>query len=133
MGAWGERAFDNDTACDWTIDFARSGDLALVEAAFDDLERVDPADLVSRVATRALAACEVVARLRGQPGYQNAYTKQVDAWVAASDLVPAAALVRRAVAAIDRILGERSELRELWEGDDTWRVAMLDLRRRLTG
>jgi Domain of unknown function (DUF4259) len=58
---------------------------------------------------------------------------KVDAWVAAHKLVPAPQLLARASAVIDRILGEQSELRDLWdEGDGTeWRDATEDLRQRL--
>ena len=44
-----------------------------------------------------LAACEVLARLRGHPGYQNAFTKKVDQWVAAHALTPSRALLTRAL------------------------------------
>ena len=85
------------------------------------------------VACNALAACEVLARLRGNHGYENAYTKKVDAWVSAHPSTPPPALLKRALSVIDRILGDGSELRELWEesGGDDWRKAMDDLRRRV--
>ena len=76
---------------------------------------------------------QVIARLRGNAGYKNAYTEKVDEWVAANEIVPHQALIDRAVAAIDRILGAKSELRELWEeGDATvWHAAVAGLRRRV--
>ena len=48
-------------------------------------------------------------------------------------MIPSPTLLARANAAIERILGEKSELRELWqEGDDAeWQGAVADLRRRL--
>jgi hypothetical protein len=133
MGAWGELAFDNDTANDWAYDLEGLDDLSLVEAAFDELEEVGSDYLDQDVACPALAACEVIARLRGNAGYKNAYTEKVDEWVAANEIVPHQALIDRAVAAIDRILDAKSELRELWEeGDATvWHAAVADLRRRV--
>ncbi len=38
MGAWGELAFDNDTACDWAYELENVDDLSLVESAFDEVD-----------------------------------------------------------------------------------------------
>jgi hypothetical protein len=51
--------------------------------------------------------------------------------VAAHSLKPSAALLKRATAAIDRILGDNSELREEWNEADGWLKAIGDLRIRL--
>jgi hypothetical protein len=133
MGAWGVLAFDNDTANDWAYDLEEVDDLTLVERALDEVAAVGGEYLDSDLACNALAACEVLARLGGRPGYTNAYTEKVDTWVAAHRLVPSAKLLSSASAAIDRILGEDSELRELWhEGDgEEWRAAVENLRQRL--
>jgi len=134
MGAWGHLAFDNDTTNDWAYGLEDVDDLSLVEAAFDELEEVGGGYLDQDPACNALGACEVLARLLGRPGYTNAYTEKVDQSVAAHKFKPSPALLKRASAAIDRILGDDSELRELWEeGDDgeTWRKAVEDLRERM--
>lgn len=136
VGAWGELAFDNDTANDWAYDLEDLHDLSLVESAFGELEDAGADYLDADAACNALAACEVLARLKGNHGYRNAYTEKVDEWAAAHASLPIPpALVQRGVAAIERILGDRSELRELWdEGDGTsWRATVDDLRRRLVG
>lgn len=72
MGAWGELAFDNDTANDWGYDLADARDLNLAESTFGELEAVGSGYLDQDVACYALAACEVVARLQGHRGYTNA-------------------------------------------------------------
>lgn len=135
MGAWGELAFDNDTSNDWAYGLDEVDDLSLVESAFDEVEEAGDEYLDQDVACNALAACEVIARLKGNPGYTNSYTENVDNWVAAHKIKPSAALVKRASAAIDRILGDDSELRELWEESESegqkWRAAVEDLRRRV--
>jgi hypothetical protein len=133
MGAWGELAFDNDQANDWAYGLDEVDDLSLVEAAFEAVETVADDYLELDEASDALAACEVIARLRGKPGYQNAYTEKVDLWVAAHPLKVPAALVGRASAVIDRILGEESELAEVWaeSGDAAWRAGVEDLRQRM--
>ncbi|MDB5320263.1 MAG: hypothetical protein JWN40_1894 [Phycisphaerales bacterium] len=133
MGAWGVLAFDNDEACDWASDLDDVDDLSLVEAAFKVVEDSGGDCLDAHDATDALAACEVLARLRGEPGYNNAYTEGVDAWVAAHPIDPQPRMLARAEAVIARVLGKKSELRELWDDGvgAEWREAVDDLRRRL--
>jgi Domain of unknown function (DUF4259) len=134
MGAWGHLPFDNDTTNDWAYGLEDVDDLSLVEAAFDELEEVGGDYLDQDIACNALGACEVLARLLGRPGYTNAYTEKVDQWVAAHKIKPRSAVLKRASAAIDRILASDSELRELWEeGDEAgaWRAAIEDLRARV--
>jgi hypothetical protein len=134
MGAWGHLAFDNDTANDWAYGLEDVDDLSLVEAAFAELEEVGSDYLDQDIACNALGACEVLARLQGHPGYTNPYTKKVDQWVAAHKIKPPSALLKRASLAIDRVLGDDSELRELWEegeDGDTWRKSVDDLRVRM--
>lgn len=133
MGTWGALAFDNDDAADWAFELEVADDLSPVESAFDAVEESEDY-LEAPDAANALAACEVLARLNGKPGYQNAFTEKVDEWVAAHPQSPPAALLKRANAVIDRILGEESELKELWaEGGqmDAWLAAVEDLRKRL--
>ncbi|MGZ3426454.1 MAG: DUF4259 domain-containing protein [Polyangia bacterium] len=134
MGAWGLLAFDNDDACDWAFGLEEATDLSLVESTLDEVADAGDEYLDSVAAANALAACEVVVRCLGNPGYQNAYTKNVDEWVARRKLTPSAALLKRAEAAIERILGDRSELRQLFDEADqgpAWRASVEDLRRRL--
>ncbi len=133
MGAWGVLAFDNDDANDWAYDLAESDDLSLVESAFDAVAAVEDY-LEAPDASNALAACEVLARLNGKPGYENPYTEKVDAWVAIHPQTPSPALLARANAVIDRILGDNSELKDLWADSDecsNWLAAVDDLRQRL--
>jgi hypothetical protein len=135
MGAWGISAFDNDNANDWAYGLEETADLSLVESALAAVEQAEEY-LEAPEACHALAACEVLARLKGRPGYTNAFTEKVDQWVAAHPLTPPAALVCRALSAIDRILGADSELCELWgdsDDDAHWLAAVEDLRHRVGG
>ena len=135
MGAWGHLPFDNDETNDWAYGLDDVDDLSLVETALDDIEQVGVDYLDQDVASNALGACEVLARLLGRAGYTNAYTEKVDQWVAVHKLQPSPALLKRASAAIDRILGDDSELRKLWEESDdadNWRIAVEDLRGRVS-
>ncbi|HKO49380.1 MAG TPA: DUF4259 domain-containing protein [Polyangiaceae bacterium] len=133
MGAWGVLAFDNDTANDWAYELDEADDLSVVEAALDELEEAGDGYLDLDTACDALAACEVLARLLGNFGYQNAYTVNVDNWVKAHSIKPDPAILARASQAIQRILADESELRELWEEEDgtAWQHAVDDLRQRL--
>jgi hypothetical protein len=127
-------AFDNDDANDWALDLDGVSDLSLVESAFEQVEAVGSSGYLEQgLACNALAACEVLGRLRGQLGYTNAYTEKVDKWVAAHRIDPPIGLVTRGAAAIVRILGPGSELRDLWEeaGDEDWRAAVVELRSRI--
>jgi hypothetical protein len=135
MGAWGVLAFDNDDANDWAYGLDGVSDLSLLESAFAEVESAGTGYLEQGVACNALAACEVLARLRGRPGYTNSYTEKVDRWVAAHRIEPPAGLATRGEAVIARILGPASELREVWEeaGDEEWRAAVEDLRNRMPG
>jgi hypothetical protein len=133
MGAWGTGVFDNDTANDWADDLTGS-DVAYLA---DTLSRVlDGGDeyLDADVASEALAACEVVARLRGHAAGTESGSESADQWVAAQRAAPSEELVRDAVAAIDRVARAPSELLELWdevpEGGE-FRAVLTDLRARL--
>jgi Domain of unknown function (DUF4259) len=134
MGAWGVLAFDNDDANDWAYGLDGVSDLSLVESAFAEVESAGAGYLEQGAACNALAACEVIARLRERPGYTNSYSEKVDRWVTAHRIEPPGGLVIRGGAVIARILGPESELREVWEdaGDEEWRAALEDLRNRMS-
>jgi len=134
LGAWDESAFGNDTACDWAYELEGSKDLGLVVEALDDVLKTGNDYLDADVACVGLAACEVVARLKGNWGQRNAYTETVDKWIEAHAELAELAPCSKAVAVLDRILGASSELRELWEEEgpnDEWRSALAELRTRL--
>jgi hypothetical protein len=112
---------------------AKVDDLTLVRQAIDAVLTVGDEYLDSDVACEGLAACEVVARLKGNWGLRNPYTEPVDQWVDAHKITPPENLVQASLAATERVLTPPSELLELWEeGDATeWRAAVEDLRQRV--
>lgn len=114
MGAWGMGIFDNDTACDWAYSLEESNDLSVVEDAIETVLSVDSDYLEAPDAEEALAACEVIARLRGNFGDKNSYTETVDNWVSGNSLKVPRELIEKAKAAIARIISDSSELAELW-------------------
>ncbi len=134
MGAWGHNTFDNDDACDFVYDMEKVDDLSPVERAFTRIEREAEFPYLASE-EMALAACEVLARLKGNPGYHNAYTEDVDAWVAAHPIEPPTPLVERGLAIIERVLHGESDLRARWEeveDAEPWIAAVKDLQARLT-
>ncbi|RTL46817.1 MAG: DUF4253 domain-containing protein [Burkholderiales bacterium] len=134
MGAWSHDAFGNDTACDWAQGLDEVSDLSLVEAAIGAALDADDDGLDADVACEALAAIEVLARLRGNAGYSNAYTERVDDWVARTRLVPPDGLLQQALTALEAIASPASELRELWdegEAGPQWQASLAELRARL--
>jgi hypothetical protein len=67
MGAWRVLALDND----WAYGLDDVENLSLVELALDQVVDVGDDYLDQDIACNALAACEVLARLRGEPGYTS--------------------------------------------------------------
>jgi hypothetical protein len=111
-------------------------DGSLVEETLARAIDVGDDDLDADASCEALAACEVVARLKGNWGVRDAYTETLDEWVREHAAAPSGELVSQALAAIDRVLTAPSELLELWaESDDNagWRGAVADLRARVAG
>jgi hypothetical protein len=134
MGAWGSDPYDNDTANDWAYDLEDADDLSLVRNAISAVAGIGEDYLDSDAACEAIAACEVIARLKGNFGKRDAYTSKVDDWVQAHPTLPPDELVQLALQAIDRILAPRSELTALWdEGgfNEEWHTKMSDLRTRV--
>ncbi|HEX2584193.1 MAG TPA: DUF4259 domain-containing protein, partial [Steroidobacteraceae bacterium] len=133
MGTWSHDAFGNDTACDWAAGLSESTDLSLVKKAIKAVVENTSDYLDAQVAKEALAGIEIIARLRGNAGYHNAYTKSVDEWVAKVNLDPSLKLLQDATASLDVIVSDKSELKELWsEGNvKEWLDGVNDLRGRL--
>jgi len=132
MGAWGPNAFDNDAACDWAYELDADSGLELVKETLESVTRADNEYLDADRGSEALAACEVLARLQGNAGSAES-TEAVEAWVRSQSKKPGPELIALAERAIEQMLGENSELRDLWEGSEEWPAAVADLKRRLRG
>ena len=135
MGAWAEDTFGNDTACDWVGTFLDDPGLPAVKSAIEAVLETDDY-LDSDEACDCLAACEVIARLQGKWGLRNAYSEELDKWIEANPTAVLDDLKAAADSAIERILGENSELQELWdegERNEDWHKAIDDLRQRIRG
>lgn len=134
MGTWAVDSFGNDDAADWAFGLEGAKDLSLVERTLDKViagasEYVDAPD-----AAEALAAIEVIARLQGNWGQRSPYSEPVDNWVEANKFLPTTALVGKAHRVLDLIVGQNSELNELWEESDDhadWIAAVEELKSRV--
>jgi hypothetical protein len=136
MGAWGAGTFENDAACDWAGDLEAARDLSPVVETLARAIEVEAEILDADVGCEALAACEVVARMKGNWGVRDASTEKLDAWVRKRATPPSKELISQALAAIDRVLTAPSELVELWDESDEnadWHGAVADLRARVAG
>jgi hypothetical protein len=107
MGTWSVEPFGNDDAADWVYELEEAEDLSPIEEAIDAVLAVGTEYLEAPVASVALAAIEVLARLGGSPGEKSSYTETADNWVASIQLEPPVELLDKAQAAIARILAEK--------------------------
>ncbi|MFS2139839.1 DUF4259 domain-containing protein [Duganella sp. Dugasp56] len=137
MGTWAVDAFGNDYAQDWAEDLKETSNLDAVENTLDVALEDNGDELEMPFAVEALVAIEVLARLQGKGGARTEDSAAVDDWADARK--PKARLrtdlAEKAGRAIERILSERSELRELWEESEhyqEWLASVEDLRSRLT-
>ena len=134
MGTWAVDSFGNDDACDWTYELEKAKDLSPVEDALNVVLNSGDEGVESSEATEAIAAIEVLARLQGNWGKRSAYSERLDNWVEANKIKPSTALVQKAHLAIECILAENSELKELWQDSDeyeAWLASVNDLKNRV--
>src|SRR5262249_48138153 len=132
MGTWGLGTFDDDTACDWLDELAEE---PTVEFLQQTLATPDEGYLESDQCTAVLGAAEIIAGVVAGP---RAGLPKVALGVISS-LTPDAVGPLRTLASekVRRVLGEGSELRELWEENEAefpkWRDGLLELCRVLDG
>ena len=127
MPAWGVGPFGNDVAVDWAQECAQQADVAFVAATLDQVLVAAEEDLDADDAEEGIAAAEAVARMLGNRGTQDGFSKPVDDWIECDHPPVTPELAAKARQAIARILTDPSELLELWEASDDfseWRSGM---------
>jgi hypothetical protein len=130
MGTWDFGPFDNDHAADWSGDLndaAPADRPALIRAAFTAVLEVGDDYLEGDLADYAVAAAAVVVSLL--PGGTRLTTPYAPDFlreggtVELSDDLPALA-----VAALDRVVGDESQWRELWSESESFSRALDSVR-----
>ncbi|WP_031014603.1 DUF4259 domain-containing protein [Streptomyces sp. NRRL F-5727] len=133
MGTWDIGPFDNDTAADFSyrVDEAADGKKAdVLLAAFREVTGTGDDYLDADFGAEAIAAAALVAaQCEGGEAVTTSYGPKQPL----GDLP--VELRAEAVAALDRVLAEPSELLELWEESDgeEWKAGVLRLRGVLAG
>jgi hypothetical protein len=129
MGTWGEGAFDNDSAADWSLGFRdadQASGLALIGQALSRGAGM-PA-LRTRDGELAVAAAELVAYMAGQPAEETAYSRNAFDWADRTIATAGPQLVSLALQALAGITGHASEIACLWdEVPSTWPASIAEL------
>lgn len=136
MGAWSTDSFGNDDACDWAYDLEEVSDLSLVRETIQRVADAGEECIEAPDAAEAIAAIEIIARLKGNFGTRDSHTEPADNWVKAHPQPTPQDLINLATQALDRILRPPSELLDLWqesEDFDGWKSSVLDLKNRASG
>ncbi len=137
MGTWAIGVFGNDCALDWAEDLQESKDLFFIENTLDNVLAPDSAAfLEAPFGAEGLAAAEVLARLNGQAPPEADDDVAIDDWVAdvSARFKRRPDLIEKARRAIDHILSERSELRQLWQESEqyeNWRAQVEAIKARI--
>ncbi len=134
MGTWDIGFFDNDMACDWENGAKNDNSLLYIESALDPVLLNSDENLDIDLANKALAAAETLARLLGNTGESNSYTKHIDNWVATFNGDIPQNLIDKAKKIVSKVLNPDSELRQYWalRGElDAWSNQLKELEERL--
>ena len=123
MGAWGHGSFENDTALDWVFGLTEEGgDISSVEQALDVVPGLE---VDADEGSEALAAAEVIAALMGKG--RDCLPEELAEWVSNAQPVDVEPLRTKALKALDAVLSEDSELRELWEESEDFEAWKSDV------
>jgi hypothetical protein len=134
MGAWDNGVFDNDDAADWMNELAAAHGLEILSNAIYAV--VNAADYIEAPeGSRFLCTCEVIVAFNGNPSTN--LPDDVRQWVKNHEALDTSMLIPVALQAIDRILGDNSELKQLWEENEqdypAWQETVLSIKRSLHG
>jgi hypothetical protein len=129
MGTWDVGPFNNDTAADWCGDLHdAAGDqrLSLVHATLSAVVNNDDKYITNRLADRAIAAAAVVAsQLPGGEPLVTPYAPNFLLEGGTLDIPGSIPLL--ALRAMDRIVGDDSEWRDLWDDAGSYADAIVAL------
>lgn len=131
MGAWGTGVFENDDAADWAYELEAASDLTparqALAATMDTDGYLELPECACAVAAAAVVAACFDGDLKGLP-------EELGEWIDDHPDNAARGDARLAVDALERVMSEESELRDLWtdapEGQE-WAEGIERLRHRL--
>ena len=133
MGTWDIKAFGNDYSLDWVLDLAEHGE-GLIRKALTYVSEFPADDYLDSVeASEALAAIAIVALTRSATHHEET-PEEVEQFLADGSFNPSPELVGLCLKAYDRILGDNSDLKGLWEDSnyyEQWLAYMAGLKQAL--
>lgn len=133
MGTWGIKTFEDDTACDWIYDLEESDGLEFLRASLNPAEEGGYLRFMSCVPI--LCASEVIHGILFGP--REGLPEDAIKWIGENKGLDVAGLRALCVEKIGRVLGENSELNELWEENEeeyaSWKANVVALQEALRG
>lgn len=125
MGAWGKGAFDNDSAIDWLhLGLLETGNLEFLHGSLFPQE-LDGEYLEVEGGEQVIAAAEIIHALHLGPRVD--LPEEAHQWVTQHKGLDVSAIVPDAVASLQRVLGENSEIGELWGETDEYKDWLEDV------
>lgn len=115
MAAWGTKTFEEDIANDWLQELIDTSDPH--EFILDSLV-VDVEYLEAEQASAVLAASETLIALLDEP--RVGIPSELVDWVGNNECEDVSDLLEMAIGAVDKVLSDGSELKEIWSDSDAF-------------
>ena len=133
MGAWDFAVFDDDTAYDVLDDLKESSDISKdMEKYFDDVIEADYVEYEEGY--YALVSAAVLDSVVNDTQYRCDDEDYFE-WIKSLKKIDLTSLQSKAIKAIDVIISDKSELKELWEENEelysSWREDKRSIQKRL--
>lgn len=133
MGAWDFAVFDDDTAYDVLDDLKESSDIIKdMEKYFDDVIEADYVEYEEGY--YALVSAAVLDSVMNDTQYRCDDEDYFE-WIKSLKRIDLTSLQSKAIKAIDVIISDKSELKELWEENEelysSWREDKRSIQKRL--
>lgn len=133
MGAWNYGVFDDDVAYDALYEFKESPDIISdMKECFDNVIESDYVEYDD--GQFALVAAAVIDSVINNTDYECGEEDHLE-WIKSLKGIDFSPLTKKAAAAIDAVLSDNSELKELWEENEelyfSWREEKFAIKKRL--
>lgn len=140
MGAWGYKTFEDDTALDLVDEWVHADDaVSLMEAAIEEALAADYMEYTEGQAISVASALVEIAYNPDAPERQEGddFVDGFGMWIDTVDKERLGQLAPRLINGIDALVGDSSELAELWVENELlyprWRQTLLDRKEFLEG